>query len=52
MTTTMTRPGPSVAATASGSGRPASVLALWAAVIVAWAWVSALSVFAYRHVSA
>jgi hypothetical protein len=40
------------AATASGSDRPPAVLALWAAVILAWAWVSAVSVFAYRHVAA
>lgn len=40
------------AATASGSDRPAAVLALWAAVILAWAWVSAVSAFAYRHVAA
>jgi hypothetical protein len=40
------------AATASGSDRPAAVLALWAAVVVAWAWLSAVSVFGYRRVSA
>jgi hypothetical protein len=40
------------AATAAGSDSPAAVLAFWVAVAAAWAWLSAVSVFGYRHVSA
>ena len=37
---------------ASGSDSAVIVLAFWAAVAAAWAWLAAVSVFAYRHVSA
>jgi hypothetical protein len=40
------------AAAAAGSDSPAAVLAFWVAVAAAWAWLSAVSVFGYRHVSA
>ena len=40
------------AATASGSDSPAAVLAFWAAVTAAMAWLSAASVYAYRHAAA
>lgn len=40
------------AAAASGSDSPAAVLAFWAAVAAGWAWLSAVSVFAYRHLPA
>lgn len=33
---------------ASGSGNPAAVVAFWGAVVLAWAWVSALSAHLYR----
>jgi hypothetical protein len=39
-------------ATASGSDSPAAVLAFWAAVTAALAWLSAVSVYAYRHAAA
>jgi hypothetical protein len=39
------------AATASGQDSPAAVLAFWAAVAAAWAWLSVVSVFGYRRVS-
>jgi hypothetical protein len=37
------------AAIASGSGNPATVLGFWGAVLVAWAWLSTLSLHLYRH---
>lgn len=37
------------AGVASGSGSPAVVIAFWAALIVAWAWIAALSVQLYRE---
>jgi hypothetical protein len=39
------------AGVASGSGSAAVVLAFWAALILAWAWIGALSVHLYRQVS-
>ena len=60
--TTTTRSGPpggtwgprlaGFGATASGSDSPAAVLAFWAAVTAALAWLSAVSVYAYRHAAA
>jgi hypothetical protein len=35
--------------TASGSSSPAVVLGFWFAVVVAWAWLAALSVHLYRY---
>jgi hypothetical protein len=40
------------AAAASGPGRPVAVFAFWMAVAAAWAWLSAVSVFGYRHLPA
>ena len=40
------------AAIASGHDSPVAVLAFWVAVAAAWAWLSAVSVYAYRHVPA
>jgi hypothetical protein len=40
------------AATASGQDSPVAVLAFWVAVAAAWAWLSAVSVYGYRHVPA
>jgi uncharacterized protein DUF998 len=40
--------GAGFAAAASGSGSPATVLALWIAVVAGWAWLSAVSVLLYR----
>lgn len=40
------------AAIASGQDSPMSVLAFWVAVTAAWAWLSAVSVYAYRHLPA
>lgn len=37
------------AATASGSDSTAAVLAFWVAVVAAWAWLSAVSLFLYRR---
>ncbi len=37
------------AATASGSGNTATVVAFWVAVVAAWAWLSAVSMFLYRR---
>jgi hypothetical protein len=34
---------------AAGSGNPATVLGFWVAVLVAWAWLTALSVSFYRR---
>jgi hypothetical protein len=39
------------AGVASGSDNVAVVVAFWAALIVAWAWIAAISVRLYRHVS-
>jgi len=36
---------------ASGSDSPVIVLAFWAALVLAWAWIAALSVRLYRQVS-
>jgi hypothetical protein len=35
---------------ASGSGSPVVVIAFWAALLLAWAWLGALSVHLYRLV--